>query len=65
MVSGDGTSPHIARARSKFRCESGVSRGAVRDDPERLKDEIVRTLRRYFSDTINKRPIIVPYVMEV
>jgi hypothetical protein len=25
----------------------------------------VRTLRRYFSDTIGKRPIIVPYVMEV
>jgi mRNA degradation ribonuclease J1/J2 len=39
--------------------------GAVRDDPERLKDEMVRTLRRYFGDTINKRPIIVPYVMEV
>jgi mRNA degradation ribonuclease J1/J2 len=39
--------------------------GTVRDDPERLKEEMVRMLRRYFGDTINKRPIIVPYVMEV
>jgi mRNA degradation ribonuclease J1/J2 len=40
-------------------------RAAVRDDPERLKDEMVRALRRYFGDAINKRPIILPHVMEV
>lgn len=65
VVSGDGTSPHIARARTELSMRIRSLSGAVRDDPERLKDEMVRTLRRYFGDTINKRPIIVPYVMEV
>jgi ribonuclease J len=65
VVSGDGTSPHIARARTELAMRVRSLSGAVRDDPERLKDEMVRTLRRYFGDTINKRPIIVPYVMEV
>jgi len=65
VVSGDGGSPHIARARSELTTRIRSLSAAVRDDPERLKDEMVRTLRRYFGDAINKRPIIVPYVMEV
>ncbi len=65
MVSGDGTSPHIARARTELSMRIRSIGGAARDDPERLKDEMVRMLRRCFGDTINKRPIIVPYVMEV
>ena len=65
VVSGDGSSPHIARARTELSMRIRSLSGAVRDDPERLKDEIVRMLRRYFGDTINKRPIIVPHVMEV
>jgi ribonuclease J len=65
VVSGDGTSPHIARARTELSTRIRSLSAAVRDDPERLKDEMVRTLRRYFGDAINKRPIIVPYVMEV
>jgi ribonuclease J len=65
VVSGDGSSPHIARARSELALRMRSLSAAVRDDPERLKDEMVRTLRRYFGDAINKRPIIVPYVMEV
>ena len=65
VVSGDGSSPHVARARAELAARIRNLSAAVRDDPERLKDEMVRTLRRYFGDAINKRPIIVPYVMEV
>jgi ribonuclease J len=65
VVSGDGTSPHIARARAELSMRIKSLSGSIRDDPERLKEEMVRMLRRYFGDTINKRPIIVPYVMEV
>ncbi len=65
VVSGDGSSPHIARARAELSTRIRSVSATVRDDPERLKDEMVRTLRRYFGDAINKRPIIVPYVMEV
>jgi ribonuclease J len=62
VVGGDGTSPHMARARTEV---AQRLRGLTRGDDARLKEEMVRTLRRYFSDTIGKRPIIVPYVMEV
>jgi ribonuclease J len=65
VVSGNGTSPHIARARTELSMRIKSLGANVRDNPERLKDEMVRMLRRYFGDTINKRPIIVPYVMEV
>jgi ribonuclease J len=65
VVSGNGTSSHIARARTELSIRLKSLSGAIRDDPERLKDEMVRMLRRYFGDTINKRPIIVPYVVEV
>ena len=62
VVGGDGSSPHMARARIEV---AQRLRGLTRGDDARLKEEMVRTLRRYFSDTIGKRPIIVPYVMEV
>jgi ribonuclease J len=65
VVSGDGTSPHIARARTEVMERLRVLSGFDHNDGSRLRDEMVRTLRRYFSDTIGKRPIIVPYVMEV
>jgi ribonuclease J len=65
VISGNGTSPHIARARTELSMRIKSLSGAIRDDPERLKEEMVRMLRRYFGDAINKRPIIVPYVMEV
>jgi ribonuclease J len=65
VIGGNGTSPHIARARTELSMRLKSLSGVVRDDPERLKDEMVRMLRRYFGDTINKRPIIVPYVVEV
>ena len=65
VVGGNGNSPHIARARSELALRLRGLNGYVRDDPARLRDEMARTLRRYFSDAIRKRPLIVPYVVEV
>ncbi|MBF6559600.1 MAG: ribonuclease J [Candidatus Binataceae bacterium] len=65
VVSGDGSSPHLTRARTELALRIRGLNGFVRDDPERLKEEMVRMLRRYFSDAIRKRPMIVPYVVEV
>ncbi len=62
VVGGDGSSPHMVRARAEV---AQRLRAFARADDPRLKEEIVRALRRYFSDAIGKRPIIVPYVMEV
>jgi len=36
-----------------------------RSDGAQIRDEMVRALRRYFSNSIGKRPIILPHVMEV
>ena len=30
-----------------------------------LKEEVIRTVRRYFSDELGRRPIVVPHVVEV
>lgn len=30
-----------------------------------LREEIVHTLRNYFSHALGKRPLIVPHIMEV
>jgi ribonuclease J len=67
VVSNNGVSPHMVRARAELadRLRSFRNNGDGRANTERLKDEIVRVLRRYFSDETGKRPMIVPYVLEV
>ncbi|HKV54316.1 MAG TPA: ribonuclease J [Candidatus Binataceae bacterium] len=65
VVSGDGTSPHMARARGEILERLRLLDPYGRNDRSQLRDEMVRALRRYFSDTTGKRPIIVPFVMEV
>ena len=65
VVGGDGASPHLMRARAEVTERLRGWNGFARGDDARLKSEMARTLRRYFSDTIGRRPIIVPYVMEV
>jgi len=65
VVDGDGMSPHLARARAEV---SGRLQGLdalARGDLNRLRNEMTRALRHYFSATAGKRPVIVPYVMEV
>jgi ribonuclease J len=65
VISGDGTSPHMVRARSEIVERLKVLDGYGRSDGAQIRDEMVRALRRYFSNSIGKRPIILPYVMEV
>jgi ribonuclease J len=65
VASGDGTSAHLARAKAEL---TGRINRLIKVDganEAQLKEEMVRALRHYFSDVIGKRPIIVPYVMEV
>ena len=65
VVGGDGTSVHMTRARSEIAERLRVLDEDGRSDGAQIRDEIVRTLRRYFSSSIGKRPIILPHVMEV
>ncbi|HJU11213.1 MAG TPA: ribonuclease J [Candidatus Binataceae bacterium] len=65
VVSGDGTSSHMMRARSEVIERLRVLDGYGRSDGALIREEMVRALRRYFSNSIGKRPIILPYVMEV
>ena len=39
--------------------------GPLHANDSRLKEEIVRAIRRYFSDELGKRPLVIPYVTEV
>jgi ribonuclease J len=65
VVSGNGTSSHMSRARGEVIERLRVLDGYGRGDGALIRDEMVRALRRYFSNSIGKRPIILPYVMEV
>ena len=65
VVSGDGTSSHMTRARSEIVERLRVLEEYGRSDGAQIRDEMMRALRRYFSHSIGKRPIILPYVMEV
>ena len=65
VVNEDGTSPHMNRARSEVIERLRVLNDYGRSDGAQIRDEMVRALRRYFSNSIGKRPIILPYVMEV
>lgn len=65
VVSGDGTSVHMARARAELRTclEQSQSTPGWRDG--RLKEQLIRALSRYFLDEMGRRPMVVPCVMEV
>jgi ribonuclease J len=65
VVSGNGTSMYLAQARAEVIQRLHEINGFAGRDGIRVRDEMARALRRYFSDAIGKRPIIVPYVMEV
>ena len=65
VVSGNGTSSHMSRARSEIVERLRVLDEFGQNDGAQIRDEMVRALRRYFSTSIGKRPVILPYVMEV
>jgi ribonuclease J len=65
VISGDGTSSHMMRASGEVLARLKILDAHGRSDGTQIREEMVRALRRYFSSSIGKRPIIVPYVMEV
>ncbi len=65
VVNGDGTSSHMSRARNEIIERLRVLDEYGRSDGAQIRDEMVRALRRYFSNSIGKRPMILPYVLEV
>ena len=65
VVSGDGNSVHLRRARDELAERLRRIGGPFRADEPRLRDEVVDTVRRYFNDELGKRPLVIPYVTEV
>jgi len=65
LVSGDGTSAHMARARAELRTHLEQSQSTLGWRDGRLKNELIRALSRYFLDEMGRRPMVVPCVMEV
>jgi ribonuclease J len=65
LVSGNGTSAHMRRAKEELTRRLGALGGPLHANDPRVKEEIVRGIRRYFSDELGKRPLVIPYVTEV
>jgi ribonuclease J len=65
LVSGDGTSAHMRRAKEELTRRLAALGGPLHANDSRVKEEIVRAIRRYFSDELGKRPLVIPYVTEV
>jgi len=65
LVNGDGTSKHMRRARQELAARLAQFAGPFRAGELALKEEVIRTVRRYFSDELGRRPIVVPHVVEV
>jgi ribonuclease J len=65
LVSGDGTSLHMRRAKEETTRRLASLGGSLHANDPRVKEEIVRAIRRYFSDELGKRPLVIPYVTEV
>ena len=65
LVSGDGTSAHMARARDELRIFLRQSESTLGWRDGRLKQQLVHALSRYFLDEMGRRPMVVPCVMEL
>ncbi len=65
LVNGDGTSEHMRRACRHLAARLAEFAGPFRAGELALKEEVIRTVRRYFSDELGRRPIVVPHVVEV
>jgi ribonuclease J len=65
LVTGDGTSVHMRRARDELRARLARMGGPYRAGEPELKDEVIRAVRRYFSDELGKRPLVTAHVVEV
>src|SRR5208337_3970663 len=65
LVSGDGTSEHMRRAKEELTRRLSALGGPLLANDPRVEEEIVRAIRRYFSDELRKRPLGIPYVTRV
>jgi ribonuclease J len=65
LVSGDGTSVHMRRAKEELTRRLNALGSPLHANDSRVKEEIVRAVRRYFSDELGRRPLVIPYVTEV
>ncbi len=65
LVSGDGTSEHMRRARNELSARLSAFGGPLKANEAALREEVVRTIRRYFNEELGRRPIVVPYIVEV
>lgn len=65
LVSGDGTSEHMRRAREELAARLALYRGPMSAGEITLKDEVTRAVRRYLSDELDKRPLVIPLIVEV
>jgi len=65
LVTGNGTSAHMRRAREEVLDRLAIIPRPYHPDAERIKEEIVRVLRHYFTHAVGKRPFVIPHVMEV
>jgi ribonuclease J len=65
LVSGDGTSEHMKRAREELAARLHQVGPPFRSGEIALKEEVVRAVRRYFVDEVGRRPLVIPHIVEV
>jgi ribonuclease J len=65
LVTGNGTSEHMRRAREELAARLALYRGPIGAGEIALKDEVTRAVRRYFSDELDRRPLVIPLIVEV
>ncbi len=65
FITGNGTSVHLHRGRAELIQRLDAIPSPYRPDDARIKDEVVRTLRHHFLQTVGKRPFVIAHVMEV
>jgi len=65
FIIGDGTSPLLRAARAALAARlSAIGRPLSPRDPA-LREEIVRTIESSLQESIGRRPLVVPHVLEV
>jgi ribonuclease J len=65
LVSGDGTSMHMKRAREELAARLHLVGPPFRPGEVALKEEVVRAVRRYFIDEVGRRPLVIAHIVEV
>ena len=64
IVEEDGQA-YLEQARSVLRDALAQITPESRTDSLEVKEEVRKTLRRYFAKTLDRRPVILPFIMEM